>query len=190
MDKIQLCSIAVKNQVISLFGGRLISTYIYPIMMGSSSRQPMTKRSISPAANPKYRNTNTPGYVIIWDEIYTLIHSIFGDLCPANSFNAVGGMQLFELMKLAAHEKNKRNECLLDLSASSQHPWQQPELIERNRECNRDCLLDLSASGQHPFQQPELIERHRDRLLDLSASGKHNFQQTEFIERERKNRSK
>ena len=60
-------------------------------------------------------------------------------------------------------------------------------MIERNRELNRDHLLDLSASGQHPFQQPEFIENTRDRLLDLSAIGQHLFQQLEFIERNREN---
>ena len=98
-------------------------------------------------------------------------------------------------MILAARDKNKRNsERLLDLSASGQHPWQQPESIECNRECNRDRLLNLSASGQHPWQQPEFIERNRecncDRLLDLSASGQHPLQQPELIERNRENHSK
>jgi hypothetical protein len=116
--------------------------------------------------------------------MYTLIHSFFGnsDSCQeaANIIDAAGGTQSFELIKLAAHEKNKRNsEHLLDLSASRQHPFQQPELIERHL----DHLLDLSASRQHNFQQPELIERHPDRLLDLSASVQHPWQQPEFIER-------
>jgi hypothetical protein len=71
------------------------------------------------------------------------------------------------------------------LSAIGQHPWQQPEFIERNRERTRDRLLDLSAIGQHPFQQPELIERNCDRLLDLSVIGQHPFQQPELIERTR-----
>ena len=61
------------------------------------------------------------------------------------------------------------------MSAIGQHPWQQPELIERNR----DRLLDLSAIGQHPFQQPEFIERNREnkieRVNELVAQGKHNF---------------
>jgi hypothetical protein len=71
------------------------------------------------------------------------------------------------------------------LSASGQHPWQQPEFIERNRERTRERLLDLSASSQNPFQQPELIERNRERLLDLSARGQNPFQQPELIERNR-----
>jgi hypothetical protein len=121
-----------------------------------------------------------------------LIRSFFGnsDSCQeaANIINGVGGTQSFELMKLASLEKNKRNsECLLDLSAIGQHPWQQPEFIKRNRERTRDPLLDLSAIGQHPFQQPELIERNHDCFLDLSAIGQHPFQQPELIERNREN---
>ena len=78
----------------------------------------------------------------------------------------MGGTQSFELMKLAACEKNKRNsERLLDVSACSQHPFQQPELIKHHR----DRLVDLSASGQHYFQQQKLIKRHRDCLLDLDC---------------------
>ncbi len=147
-----------------------------------------------------------------------MIRSIFGnsDSCQeaANIINDAGGTQSFKLMKLAAHEKNKRNcerlldlraigqhpwqqlelikrhcDCLLDLIAIGQHPFLQPELIERNRELNRDRLLDLSAIGKHNFQQPELIECHRDRLLDLSAIGQHPFQLPEFIEHERENRT-
>jgi hypothetical protein len=78
--------------------------------------------------NSKYHNANTPGYAIIWDEIYTLICSFFGnaDSCQeaANIINAAGGMQSFKLMKLTAWEKNKKKSvCLLELSAIGQHPW-------------------------------------------------------------------
>ena len=137
--------------------------------------------------NPKHRNANTPGYAIIWDEIYTSICSFFGnsDSCQeaANIINAAGGTHSFELMKHAAHdEKNKRNRhSLLDMSAIGQHPWQQPEFTKRNR----DHLLDLSAIGQHPWQQPELIKRHCDCLLDLSDIGQHPWQLPELIEHTR-----
>jgi hypothetical protein len=78
--------------------------------------------------NPKHRNANTPGYAIIWDEIYTSICSFFGnsDSCQeaANIINAAGGTQSFKLINLTAREKNKRrSERLLDLSAKGEHLW-------------------------------------------------------------------
>jgi hypothetical protein len=190
-NKVQLCLIAVKNQVISLFGGEAnFNLYLADkdgkfISATNDEKKYITCCHQEALLNPKYRNTNTPGNAIIWDEMYTLICSFFGnsESCQeaANIINAAGGTHSFELMKHAAHdEKNKRNsERLLDLSASGQHPFQQPELIERNRH----SLLDMSAIGQHPWQQPEFTKRNRDHLLDLSAIGQHPWQQPELIKR-------
>ncbi len=189
-NKVQLCLIAVKNQVISLFGGEAnFNLYLADndgkfISATNDEKKYITCCHLEALLNPKYCNANTPGYAIIWDEKYTLICSFFGnsDACQeaANFINAAEGTQSFELLKPAAREKNKRNsEHLLDLSAKGKHPWQQPEFVGHHRKRTRDCLLDLSASGQHPLQQPEMIEREREnhskRANESVAQGKHNF---------------
>ena len=109
-NKVQLCSIAVKNQVISLFCGEAnFNLYLADnngkfISATNDEKKYITCCHPEALLNPKYRNANTPGYAIIWDEIYTLIRSFFGnsDSCQeaANIINGVGGTQSFELMKL------------------------------------------------------------------------------------------
>jgi hypothetical protein len=191
-NKVQLCLIAVKNQDINLFGGEAnFNPYLADndgmfIPATNDKKKYITCSHTEAILNPKYCNANTPGYAIICDESYTLIHFFFdnSDSCQeaANIINAAGGTQSFELMKLAAWEKSKRHsERLLGLSAKGKHPWQQPKFIERNRK----LLLDLGAKVENKFQQPGFIQQHRVRHIDLGAKGQHNFQCPEVIERNR-----
>jgi hypothetical protein len=115
--------------------------------------------------NTNYRNKNTLGYAVVWDKIYTLIRSFFGNTnsCQeaANIINSVGGTQSFELMRLAAEKRHKRtSNRLLELSAKGEHQLQQPEFIEQHSKRTGNCLLDLSAKCEHQWQQPEFIDQH------------------------------
>ena len=108
----------MKNQVISLFGGQAnFNLYLANndgkfILATNDEKKYITCCHPEALLNPKYRNANTPGYAIIWDEIYTLIRSFFGnsDSCQeaANIINGVGGTQSFELMKLLLKTQKKQ----------------------------------------------------------------------------------
>ena len=125
------------------------------------------------------------------DTIFSDMRNDFGvsSKCDqvANIINQIYGSVSFILMERAAKERNKRNsERLLALSALGQHPWQQPDFIERKRK----HLLALFAAGEHPFQPPpELIESNREqnsvRQLALSDIGEHNFQHPDVIKSNR-----
>jgi hypothetical protein len=201
-DKVQLCSIAVKNQVISLFGGEInFNLYLADndgkfISATNDARKYITCCHPEALLNSKYHNANTPGYAIIWDEIYTSIRSFFGnaDSCQeaANIINAARGKQSFKLMKLTAREKNKRNSArLFELSAIGQHPWQQPEFIKRARMNQSKRQIELRSIGQHNFQQPEFIKRERvnrrKRQIELRSNGQHSRSSSSVFRRDRSN---
>jgi hypothetical protein len=73
-NKVHLCSIAVKNQVISLFGGEAnfnryqANNYGKFISATNDEKKYITCCHPEALLNPKYCKANTPGYAIIWDE--------------------------------------------------------------------------------------------------------------------------
>ena len=186
LDKVHLCSVAVKNQVISMFGGETnFNRYLQTCpgkFYSASAEKYITCCHPEALLNKKYLNEHTPGYASTWDKMYSDVRYDLGvsfkcDLAE-NIINQVKGSVSFELMVLAAKEKNERNsERLLTLSALGQHPWQQPNFIERNRKRQ----LDLSANGVHNFQREDVIEQnslhHSKRELENWSNNRHNFQQ-------------
>jgi hypothetical protein len=125
-NKVQLCSIVVKNQVISLFGGKAyFNLYLANndgkfILATNDEKKYITCYHPEALLNPKYCNANTSGYVIIYDEIYTMIRSFFGNSDAyqeaANIINAVRGTQTFELMEIASVEKKKKDPASVSLT--------------------------------------------------------------------------
>ena len=175
-NKVHLCLITVKNQVISQFGGEAnFKDYLEDRdgkFISATNDEDQYKTCCHPEAllNTKYHNKNTPSYAFVWDEIYTLI---FGN---PNSYRCQGHAGIRADETRSRGKRKRTSNCLLELSAKGEHPWQRPEIIERNR--NR--LFDLFANGKHHWQQPDFIEqcskRTSTRQMDLSANVKHNFQ--------------
>jgi hypothetical protein len=196
LDKVHLCSVAVKNQVISMFGGETnFNKYLQTCrgkFYSASAEKYATCCHPEALLNKQYCNEHTPGYATTWDKMYSDIRNDLGvslkcDLAK-NIIDQVKGSVSFELMLLAAKEKNKRNsERLLALSELGQHPWQQPEFIERNSKRNReqesDRQLALSSVGEHNFQRKDVVESNRKRQLTLFSVGEHNFQREDVVEK-------
>ena len=89
-NKVHLCLITVKNQVISQFGGEAnFKDYLEDRdgkFISATNDEDQYKTCCHPEAllNTKYHNKNTPSYAFVWDEIYTLI---FGN---PNSYRCQG----------------------------------------------------------------------------------------------------
>ena len=73
LDKVHLCSVAVKNQVISMFGGetnfnKYLDTCPGKFYCGSAEKYIIC---CHPLLNKKYCNEHTPGYASTWDKMYS-----------------------------------------------------------------------------------------------------------------------
>jgi hypothetical protein len=85
MNKVHLCSIAAKNQVTSLFGGEAhFNNYLAKkdgkfILATNDEKKNNTPCHSETLLNLKFCNANTPCFAIVWDKIYTLICSYFGN---------------------------------------------------------------------------------------------------------------
>ena len=162
-----LCSQAVQNQVMALYGGKAeLQEYIkaYPDKFFSAlNNNFQTCCHPEFLLNERFRNEHTEWNAKLWDEIYSKIRSYFGnpDKCTKanNIIMQVDGSVSFELLKKAAEEKNAcTSKRLRELSAIGEHPWQQPEFIKAHSKHTRRRMRDLVARGEHLFQQPEFIE--------------------------------
>ena len=189
-----LCSQAVQNQVMALYGGKTaFREYVkaHPDKFFSA-----LKDSFQTCCHPefllneRYQNEHTEGYAKLWDEIYSEIRYNFGnpDKCTEgnNIVMKVVGSVSFELLKKAAEEKNARtSKQLRDLAEIGEHPWQQPEFINAHSERTSERMRALVDIGEHLFQQPWFIEENRKQQRALVDIGEHLFQHPEFIERTR-----
>jgi hypothetical protein len=126
LDKVHLCSVAVQNQVVSMFGGeRNFNKYLQtcPRKFYSASVEKYSTCCHPEALlNKKYLNEHTLQYASDWDTIFSDMRNDFGvsSKCDqaANIISQVEGSVSFELMERAAKERNKRiSERLLALSA-------------------------------------------------------------------------
>ena len=192
--KTHLCSQAVQNQVMALYGGKTaFQEYVkaHPDKFFSA-----LKDSFQTCCHPefllneRYLNEHTPRYAKLWDEIYSEIRSYFGnpDKCTEanNIITGLEGSVSFELLKKAAKEKNARtSKRLSDLAERGEHPWQQPEFIEAHSERTSVRMRALVEKGEHHFQQPEFIEETSKQARALVEIGEHQFQQPELIEANR-----
>ena len=189
--KTHLCSQAVQNQVMALYGGKkAFQEYVkaYPDKFFSALEDSF-QTCCHPEflLNERYRNEHFERYAKLWDEIYSKIRSYFGnpDKCTEANNIIIGleGSVSFELLKRSAKEKNARtSERMRDLVERGEHPWQQPEFINAHSERTSKRMRDLVAQGEHCFQQQWFIEESRKRASALVALGEHLFQQPEFIE--------
>jgi hypothetical protein len=193
--KTHLCSQAVQNQVMALYGGKTaFQEYVkaHPDKFFSA-----LKDSFQTCCHPefllneRYRNEHFERYAKLWDEIYSEIRSYFGnpDKCTEanNIITGLEGSVSFELLKKAAKEKNARtSKRLSDLAERGEHPWQQPEFIEAHSERTSERMRALVEKGEHLFQQPEFIEENSEckskRARALVEKGEHHLQQPEFIQ--------
>jgi hypothetical protein len=189
--KTHLCSQAVQNQVMALYGGKTaFQEYVkaHPDKFFSA-----LKDSFQTCCHPefllneRYLNEHTPRYAKLWDEIYSEIRSYFGnpDKCTEANNIIIGleGSVSFELLKRSAKEKNARtSKRLRALVERGEHPWQQPEFIKAHSERTSERMRALVEIGEHQFQQPEFIEETSKRARALVEIGEHHFQQPEFIE--------
>ena len=190
-----LCSQAVQNQVMALYGGKTaFKKYVkaHPDKFFSALNDNF-QTCCHPEflLNERYRNEHTERYAKLWDEIYSEIRSYFGnpDKCTEanNIIIELEGSVSFELLKKAAEEKNARtSERMRDLAERGEHPWQQPEFINAHSERTSERMRDLVARGKHLSQQQEFIEENSKRARALVDIGEHLFQQPEFIEENRK----
>jgi hypothetical protein len=111
-----LCSQAVQNQVMALYGGKTaFQEYVkaHPDKFFSA-----LKDSFQTCCHPefllnkRYRNEHTELYAKLWGEIYSEIRSYSGnpDKCTEgnNIIIELEGSVSFELLKRAAEEKNAR----------------------------------------------------------------------------------
>jgi len=111
-----LCSQAVQNQVMALYGGKTaFQEYVkaHPDKFFSALNY-----SFQTCCHPefllteRYRNEHTPRYAKLWDEIYSEIRSYSGnpDKCTEanNIITGLVGSVSFELLRKAAEEKNAR----------------------------------------------------------------------------------
>jgi hypothetical protein len=189
-----LCSQAVQNQVMALYGGKTeFREYVkaHPDKFFSA-----LKDSFQTCCHPefllneRYRNEHTEGYYAkLWDEIYSEIRSYFGnpDKCTQanNIVMKVVGSVSFELLKKAAEEKNARTSermrgRMRDLAERGEHPWQQPEFINAHSERTSERMRDLVARGEHWFQQQWFINASIERMRALVEIGEHWFQQPNY----------
>ncbi len=192
LDKVHLCSVAVKNQVISMFGGETnFNKYLKTCpgkFYSASAEKYITCCHPEALLNKKYLNKHTPDHASRWDLIYSDMRDDLGVSLKCflgeNIIKLIKGSVSFELMERAAKEKNKRNsERLLVLSALGQHPWQQPKFIENSRMRQ----LVLYSTGEHNFQREDVIESNREQVrlhqFALFSVGEHNFQREDVFEK-------
>ncbi len=149
-----LCSQAVQNQVMALYGGKTASKkYVkaHPDKFISALKDNF-QTCCHPEflLNERYRNEHTERYAKLWDEIYFEIRSYFGnpDKCTKanNIIIELEDSVSFELLKKAAKEKNARtSERMRDLAERGEHPWQQLEFINAHSERTSERMRDLVA---------------------------------------------
>ena len=127
-----LCSQAVQNQVMALYGGKTaFREYVkaHPDKFFSTLEDSF-QTCCHPEflLNERYRNEHFERYAKLWDEIYSKIRSYFGnpDKCTEanNIIIELEGSGSFELLKKSAEEKNARTgERMRDLVERGEHPW-------------------------------------------------------------------